>query len=127
MKEATSVRKDSNRCNNVNIAVKLNSIVGFPTTIPITHAVLKIAHLNIRSLRNTAHSVQLRDLAISSNIDVLTISETWLNTTCTNFEIGINGYQLFRLDRLHKIGWQCFRLCSERLKNLRFKRTFTHF
>ena len=73
-------------------------------TTSITRSGLKIVHLNIRSLRNTAHIVQLRYLAISSNIDVLTISETWLSTTCTNSEVGIASYNLFRLDRLHKRG-----------------------
>ena len=65
---------------------------------------LKIAHINFRSLRNIALSIQLRELAISNNIDVLTISETWFNSTGTNSEISINGYNVYRLDRLHKKG-----------------------
>ena len=35
---------------------------------------------------------------------MLTISETWLNSTVTNKEIIIEGYKLHRLDRLHKKG-----------------------
>ena len=65
---------------------------------------LKIVHVNIRSLRNTEHLIQVRELAKLENIDVLTISETWLvtNLTVTNKEIIIEGYKLHRLDRLHK-------------------------
>lgn len=65
---------------------------------------LKTVHLNIRSLRNRTHYLQLIDFATSNKIDVLTISETWLNTTVTNIEIKIDGYNVYRLDRLHKKG-----------------------
>jgi hypothetical protein len=40
---------------------------------------LKIAHLNIRSLKSNTHLTQLRDLSRRENFDILTISETWLN------------------------------------------------
>ncbi|CAH3133247.1 unnamed protein product, partial [Porites lobata] len=36
--------------------------------------------------------------------DIITISESWLNTTITSTEIQLDGYKLFRLDRLHKGG-----------------------
>ncbi len=65
---------------------------------------LKLAHLNIRSLRNTAHFLQLKELVRTNRIDVLTISETWLNTTVTNKKLEIDGYKLHRLDRLYKKG-----------------------
>lgn len=59
-------------------------------------------HLSIRSLRNTAHLIQLRELAIVQKLDVITISETWLNSTVTNAEVSIDGYELFRQDRSRK-------------------------
>ena len=65
---------------------------------------LKIVHVNTHSLRNTEHLIQVRELAKLENIDVLTISETWLNLTVTNKEIIIEGYKLHRLDCLHKKG-----------------------
>ena len=43
-----------------------------------------------------------REFVISNNIDVFTVSESWLNTTVKNAEIEIEGYKLIRLDRLHK-------------------------
>ena len=45
---------------------------------------LKVFHLNIRSLRNIAHLTQLRELARSGKFDIITISETWLNTSITS-------------------------------------------
>ena len=38
---------------------------------------LKIAHLNAESLKNRTHFHEVRELAAHSNIDILTISETW--------------------------------------------------
>ena len=35
---------------------------------------------------------------------MITISETWLNTTVTNSEVSIDGYKLYRQDRLRKRG-----------------------
>ena len=65
---------------------------------------LRILHLNIRSLRNISHLSQLRELNNRENFDIITVSETWLNTTITSAEIKLDGYKLFRLDRLHKGG-----------------------
>ena len=65
---------------------------------------LEILHLNIRSLRNCAHLLELRQLASERKSDIITFSETWLNTTVTSAEIQIEGYKLHRLDRLHKGG-----------------------
>ena len=65
---------------------------------------LKIAHLNIRSLRNTSHLIETKEIVKSHKIDVLTMSETWLNSTVTNGEIAIDDYKIYRLDRLHKEG-----------------------
>lgn len=56
---------------------------------------LKILHLNIRSLRNTEHLIELRELATSTKIDILTISETWLNSSITNAEINIADYKVY--------------------------------
>ena len=48
--------------------------------------------------------IQLRELAVQQKLDVITVSETWLNSTVTNAEVSINGYKLYRQDRLHKRG-----------------------
>ena len=65
---------------------------------------IKMAHLNIRSLKNRNHLIQLQMLTREKAFDILAISESWLNSTVTNAEIGIDGYKLFRQDRLKKKG-----------------------
>ena len=45
--------------------------------------------------------LELRQLAAERKSDIITISETWLNTTVTSGEIQIKGYKLHKLDRLH--------------------------
>ncbi|RMX50698.1 hypothetical protein pdam_00013218, partial [Pocillopora damicornis] len=48
--------------------------------------------------------------------DIITIFETWLNTTVTTLELQIDGYKLYRLDRLHKRGG---RVCTYIRKELK--------
>jgi exonuclease III len=64
----------------------------------------KLVHLNIRSLRTTAHLTQLKEFLSKTKTEALALSETWLNTTITNAEIDIEGYTLYRQDRLNKRG-----------------------
>ena len=61
---------------------------------------LKLAHLNVRSLKNRDNLIQLRQLIYEQQHDILTISESWLNST-VNSEVEIEGYKLLRLDRHH--------------------------
>ena len=48
--------------------------------------------------------IQLRQLTDEQQYDILTISESWLNSTIKNSEVEIEGYKLLRLDRLSKRG-----------------------
>ena len=75
-----------------------------------------MAHLNVRSLKNIAHLLEVKELVKFNNIDILTISETWLNSTVTNSEIAIENYKIYRLDRLHKKGGG---VCAHIKKNLK--------
>ena len=59
---------------------------------------LKIAHLNVRSLRNKIDQIRLEVLSVNS-LDVLTLSETWLDSTILNSEIHLPGYSCARRDR----------------------------
>ena len=54
-------------------------------------------HFNIRSL--TKKIDQCRILFDGSNIDVITVSETWLKSNTPTEAISINGFQCTRLDR----------------------------
>ena len=65
---------------------------------------IKIAHLNVRSLKNRGHFVQVKDTVTSLNFDVFTISEIWVNHAVSNLEIEIAGYDIYRIDRQNKRG-----------------------
>lgn len=60
---------------------------------------LKIYYTNSRSLRNKIE--ELRAIAVSEEIDVICISETWANLEKNHIrtEFLINGYKLFNVDR----------------------------
>lgn len=60
--------------------------------------------MHIRSIKNREHLFQVRELATSTNMDNLSISESWLNLTVTKAEVEIPGYRLHRLDRKLKKG-----------------------
>ena len=64
---------------------------------------LNVAHLNIQSL-NRNHHTQLKQLMSVEDFDILTLFETWLNSTHTNASILIPGYRLIRQDRLGERG-----------------------
>ena len=51
----------------------------------------------MRSLLN--HIDELRVLLATSPIDVLTINETWLNSTISDNDVYIPGYEIIRRDR----------------------------
>ena len=55
-----------------------------------TTSKLKIVHLNIRPLRSPSHLIELRDRAAANKTEVITVAETWLNTTVTNSEVSID-------------------------------------
>ena len=59
---------------------------------------LRIAHLNIRSLRNKSDSLCLEGLD-NRTIDILTLSETSLDDCYEDSHVTIPGYTFIRLDR----------------------------
>ena len=65
---------------------------------------IKLSHLNIRSLKNRDHITQLRLLVQQIKHEIITISETWLNSTVSNADNELEGYKMLRLDRLGKAG-----------------------
>ena len=58
---------------------------------------LKIIHMNIRSLLPKID--QIRTLLINSKIDIIILSETWLNASIDSQMVNIPGYSLIRHDR----------------------------
>ena len=57
----------------------------------------KIIHQNIRSVLKKID--QLRVLFVDSGIEVITLSETWLNENISPSMVHIEGYETFRMDR----------------------------
>ena len=60
---------------------------------------LKIAHFNLRSLRNKADMLRIKGLD-SKTVDVLTLSKTWLDLSFDDSEIALPGFACIQLDRL---------------------------
>ena len=59
---------------------------------------LKIAHLNIRSLKNKIDALRLEGID-NKSVDVLTLSETWLDDITSDTEIELAGFVCARLVR----------------------------
>ena len=65
---------------------------------------IKVAHLNAQSLKNRVHFHEVKDMTLQNDFDILTISESWFNSSVPNASVHIEGYKLHRLDRLRKTG-----------------------
>lgn len=63
---------------------------------------LKIIHLNVRSLLPKIY--QIRIWVRSTGADIVVISETWLNKSISDNDVCIDGFQIYRVDRLAKGG-----------------------
>ena len=63
---------------------------------------LVIAHVNIRSMRNKVDELQL--LLKKLSIDIMCVSETWLNDTITDNTVNIAGYNNYIL-------YECMCVC----------------
>lgn len=70
---------------------------------------LKVFHLNTQSLKMREHFHEVSDYILENDYDIVTISETWFNTSVTNASVAIQGYKLHRLDRLRK---SCGGVCA---------------
>ena len=64
--------------------------------ISLQKSKITIAHLNIRSLKNKKHLIQLRNFAQEENHGILAVSESWLNSTVTNAEVEIVGNKVIQ-------------------------------
>ena len=84
----------------VNFAKKISNCKG-----------LSIAHLNVRSLLPKIN--QIRMFLCITKIDMLCINEAWLDSTVTNKDINVCGYEVYRNDRTR---WWCSNICQRRFK-----------
>lgn len=63
---------------------------------------LKICHINAQSLPRKID--EFRYLFESSDVDVICVSETWFSDWHNNEVVYVNGYNLFRVDRIDRGG-----------------------
>jgi hypothetical protein len=73
-------------------------VIKFSNTISC-RSFLKIISLNAQSLADFEHLISLRHVMNEEIIDILIVSETWLNDKCTDKYIEIPGYKVCRCDR----------------------------
>ena len=91
-----------NNCTRVQIT-KLQHLIRVNNTNGQSKQ-LEIAHLNAESLKCRQHFHEVKEMGLDKKFDILTISETWFNSTNTNASVEIDGYRIYRLDRLGKAG-----------------------
>ena len=93
---AVALDNEANHSNNASDQ-RLNSQSNSFLFVPSKRG-FKIACLNVRSL--LAHIDELRILLADRLIDVLAINETWLDSTKSDNDVYISGYQIIRRDRV---------------------------
>lgn len=50
------------------------------------------------------HFAEIKEVALQRQFDIVTFSETWINSTITTASVEIEGYDIYRLDCLRKPG-----------------------
>ena len=101
------VTRTRNPGNCIKINIRSNR-QNYNRTQPLVHGGQRkrfsIAHLNAESLKSRACFIEVKEMALKENFDILSISETWVNTSVTNASVNIEGYNIYRLDLLRKKG-----------------------
>ena len=65
---------------------------------------VKIAHLNICSLKSRHHYVLVKETILTNKFNIFAISESWLDDSVMDREVEIPGYDIYRVDRQNKNG-----------------------
>ena len=83
-------------CLSNDVSLNPGPTVKRSTNLPTIRA-FKFSPLNVRSITHKMDSIRL--LLKDNNLDVLTVSETWLSPKVTDAEITFPGYSIVRKDR----------------------------
>ena len=75
---------------------------------------LKCIYFNARSIVNKLDELQL--YINKEKVDIIGITETWLNEEISDVELNINDYTIFRHDRLNKTGGGVILLIKKDIK-----------
>lgn len=54
---------------------------------------------NVRSLKSNGKNSCFQDTVLANQFDIIALTETWLNSSISNYEILPLGYKIFRKDR----------------------------
>ena len=104
-----------------DVSVARNYLQDFVKSLDKGSNNMKVAHINIRSIRNKIEEVKL--LLYVCRFDILAITETHLNRKISNNQLEIENYKMVRRDRsLGMVGGGCLvyianHLCFTRLKS----------
>ena len=86
---------------------------------------LSLCHVNIRSLRGDKTKLDHIACGLGSDYDIITVSETWLNSSCSSASLQLSGFQTpFRKDRANDLGyggvlvWTSIKVAAKRRPDL---------
>ncbi|KAI5708382.1 hypothetical protein M8J77_021503 [Diaphorina citri] len=65
---------------------------------------LSIFHLNAHSIRPPVKYIEIKEIFAGTPADIICITESWLDSSISNAEVSLQGYNLIRNDRLGKRG-----------------------
>ena len=55
---------------------------------------IRIAHLNVRSIKNREHFILTKELVMKNDFDIFTVSESWLDNTVQDLEVEIPTFKI---------------------------------
>ena len=75
-----------------------------------------LAHINARSFKNRNHFILINEVVLAKKFDILCVSESWLDSSISDIELDIPGYNIYRLDRTNKPGGGVCTFVKQNLK-----------
>lgn len=95
--------------NQINIARTGQGIADIPRAVmnvALLDDCLNVCHMNVQSLcaRQLSKFNEFKHCFASSNVDIICVSETWLNESIEDNLIAVDGYRVLRNDRKYSRG-----------------------
>ena len=78
--------------------------VGYVISSVLKSGKLNVCSINIQSITANLKLSELKILLHRSKINILVVTETWANKKVDDVDLQVDGYKLFRHDRVHKRG-----------------------
>ncbi len=109
---------------NFNLIILANDVELNPGPNERSLQHLKLCHLNIQSMKRSSEKVTHIALQLGRRYDIITVSETWLDSTCSDSDYSLEGYHpIYRRDRTAGVGggvaaWVSSHLFAKRRRDL---------